>query len=252
MSTNSIATKINKWTEGVPHEMEFWEHWLATRGAQWPDAFQFRLNPDAPLQPVVDELIPTNKPIKILDVGAGPLTRLGKKRGDAALAITACDPLAPLYSELLSRFKIDPIVRTEQAFAEDLSLFYDANAFEIVYCCNALDHSYDPLRGIEEMLLVTAPGGHVVLEHHCNEGEKAGYHGLHQWNFDLRAGRFVIWNHEKTSFVDECITSASIVKTEMHVEERRFTVVIRKSAPTTVEHLYARTRDRFKDFAYRK
>ena len=35
---------------------------------------------------------------------------------------------------------------------------------------NALDHSFDPVLGIERMLQVTRPGGWVLLRHARNEG----------------------------------------------------------------------------------
>lgn len=55
-----------------------------------------------------------------------------------------------------------------------------------------MDHSYDPVLAIEQMLDVTKSGGAVVLIHSPNEGSDAHYLGLHQWNFKNINGDFVI------------------------------------------------------------
>eukprot|EP00435_Cladocopium_sp_Y103_P011194 s2749_g2.t3 len=61
---------------------------------------------------------------------------------------------------------------------------------------NALDHSFDPVLGIERMLQVTRPGGWVLLRHARNEGVPGKFRNgrmaegnvwicLHQWAFDV-------------------------------------------------------------------
>jgi hypothetical protein len=44
------------------------------------------------------------------------------------------------------------------------------------------------------MVAVVRAGGVVLLRHKRNEGEAARYGGLHQWNFDARGQRFLLWN----------------------------------------------------------
>jgi SAM-dependent methyltransferase len=65
--------------------------------------------------------------------------------------------------------------------------------FDIAYSRNALDHAVDPLGIVEQMLAVVRPGGHVVLRHVRNEAVRQAYVQLHQWNFDERDGRPVLW-----------------------------------------------------------
>ena len=50
------------------------------------------------------------------------------------------------------------------------------------------------MKGIREMLKVVKPGCVVLLVHHRNEAINQGYEQLHQWNFDVDNGRFVIGN----------------------------------------------------------
>lgn len=59
-----------------------------------------------------------------------------------------------------------------------------------------MDHAYDPLAAIRQMLKVVKPQHALVLLHNINVGEKEGYDGLHQWNFCWQDGEFIIWNND--------------------------------------------------------
>lgn len=72
--------------------------------------------------------------------------------------------------------------------------------FDLAYSRNALDHSYDPMRAIKQMVMLVKPGQYVYLDHKAHEAVKARYTGLHQWNFDVKDGRFVLWS--KTEEID--------------------------------------------------
>jgi SAM-dependent methyltransferase len=122
------------------------------------------------------------------------MTSLGPDFKGTRLDITACDPLAPAYSLIAAKYGLTPPVRTTLAFVEDLTVFYEPNTFHFTNCRNSLDHSFAPLRGIEEMLMVTKVGGKIHLHHRANEAENEKYSGLHQWNFDCIDGHFVVWN----------------------------------------------------------
>ena len=106
--------------------------------------------------------------------------------------VTAVDPLADAYNELLDKYKIAPPVRTQGVAAEELTLHFPPDSFDLSFARNCLDHSYDPFLAIQQMLLVTKRGGRVVLFHEVNEGANELYRGLHQWNFSQRNGEFLI------------------------------------------------------------
>ena len=112
--------------------------------------------------------------------------------------LQACVPVAHQYSSIWEVFQAYPPVRTEFAVAEELSSFFETSSFDIAHCRNALDHSFDPLRGILEMLKIVRVGGWVVLRHHPNEAEREAYAGCHQYNFEIRDGRLVIGNRGET------------------------------------------------------
>ena len=53
---------------------------ISTKGLQMGDNnYGKRFDPDLPLQPRPTDLLPPQTEVHILDVGAGPLTYLGKK-----------------------------------------------------------------------------------------------------------------------------------------------------------------------------
>ena len=175
-------------------EVQFWRNWLSTKGMYWPDDFHARFDPDRRLDghlaPFVDRV--DGDFVRILDVGSGPLTKLGKMHPSKRLEITATDLLATDYDRLLAELGLVPPVRTIHADAEQLVAQFGRNAFDIVHAQNCIDHTADPARAIEEMVAVARPGGYVVLFHAENEGQREQYNQLHQWNFTCEAAAFVI------------------------------------------------------------
>ncbi len=133
--------------------------------------------------------------LRIIDVGAGPVSKLGIRYPGKSIEVVPVDPLAQQYERLLRRFGVEPPVRTIEAHGEHLLSRFAPASFDIAYAVNAVDHSYDPMRIIQNMLALVRPDGVVLLRHRLNEGEHERYVGLHQWNFDVRGGDLVIWNH---------------------------------------------------------
>jgi hypothetical protein len=140
---------------------------------------------------------------------------LGKRAHGLTITLRAADPLATVYKELLTKAEITPLVETEFALAEDLSAFYARGSFDIAHSQNALDHCFDPLLGIIEMLKVVRTGGYVALRHNPNEAQTANYAGFHQHNFDKRDGEFVIWNQAGSTNVTRFLGVAGEVRVDM-------------------------------------
>jgi len=182
-----------KWKAELRSEIEFWDAYFRTKGLQWHDRYGDRLDPDLPLQPRPAALLPPNEEVHILDVGAGPLTYLGKKHEGKRINITPVDPLADEYDRILDRYQVQPLVRTQKLAAENLTKRFLSNTFDLVFARNCIDHAYNPEIAILKMINVVKGGRYVLLEHRPSEAEKAHYSGLHQWNFSLSAnGDFII------------------------------------------------------------
>jgi SAM-dependent methyltransferase len=186
------------WQSRLSEEVEFWQDWFNTKGASWPGDYHKRLRADTPLQAyLLPFLEDCRDDISILDVGAGPMTVLGKRWERGRVTITAVDALAEAYDAMLDKAGVQPPVRTIYCEAERLTDTFAADSFDLVYAQNSLDHSYSPMTALDQMLAVVRPGRFVVTRHHRNEAVNGRYGGLHQWNFDVRNDKFVIWNKQE-------------------------------------------------------
>jgi SAM-dependent methyltransferase len=174
-----------RWKAGIKSEIEFWDAYFSTKGLYWADSYGYRFNPDLPLQSRPAALLPPQLEIHILDVGAGPLTYLGKKIEGKNVKITAIDPLADEYDLILNKYLIRPLVKTQKLSAEQLSKLFTPSTFDLVFARNCIDHAYSPEKAVLQMIDVVKSGCYVLLEHRQNEAENAHYYGLHQWNFSL-------------------------------------------------------------------
>ncbi len=246
-ANSSLVAQLKAWRNGIDFELRWWDEWMQTRGLEWPDLFAERMRADRPFS--LDYVRPGTPldSLKVLDVGAGPITSLGLAIEGRPIDLTACDPLAPFYAALAARHSIEFPLKTEQAFAEDLTSFYALEAYDLVYCRNALDHSFDPIRAIGQMLMVARPAGRVFLEHHANEAENAAYDGFHQWNFDVRDGRFIVWN--KTHDIDASALFAPGAQVTATKSDNWVVVCFDKiaDAPADKDRLLPQANDRIKE-----
>jgi SAM-dependent methyltransferase len=189
--SSRFHTTKDIWHHRIPSELTFWDYWLTSHGATAPADYLRRIDPMCEISEPAASFIKSAH-CKILDVGAGPLTILGKMYKGQRLDITAVDVLGDEYALLLEKHGITPSVKTHSLESEKLAERFAHNSFDISYAENTLDHSYDPVLAIEQMLNVTKCGGAVILVHSPNEGSDSCYLGLHQWNFKIADGDFVI------------------------------------------------------------
>lgn len=189
------------WNDALPEETIFWRKWFETKGLAWKDSYAWRIDPNyefySHLRPYLN--VPEGGTARVLDVGAGPLTVLGKVLPGRKLDLVAVDPLAEEYDKMLAEQGLTPLVRTQLGHGERLLETFPRSSFDLVYAENSLDHSYDPLLCYTQMLAVVKPGGYVVTDHLVNEGKNENYEGLHQWNFDvsLFRSKLILWQPGK-------------------------------------------------------
>ena len=216
--------------QGWEDELSFWDHWLETRGYNWPEDYDRKTDPDAPIliprrflpAPAhgAARFLPGARPrISILDVGSGPLSIVGTRLRGVDVELVPVDPLADRYTELLARHGVKAPVPTRRCAAESLADELGEGRFDVVHCQNALDHSADPLAGLVQMTKVVKPGCWIVLKHTLDEGETESYVGLHDWNFNLEDGRFVIWRPGERIYPDEHLDLAERIETEIVDED---------------------------------
>ena len=185
-------TSEEVWTKSIDHEINFWADPDRRENLVWRNDPTQLGELDRPFWDIA--AAHPSAELQILDVGAGPITPLAKNLPGKTVTVTAIDALADQYDVILRQIGIEPRVRTEPGHGEALLERFSPRSFDITYAGNALDHTYDPVLVIRNMLELVRDEGSVVLRHYRNEGQKALYRGLHQWNFDLRGGDLVIWN----------------------------------------------------------
>lgn len=228
--TSGVPGIMDHWTEGLDEETEFWRRWLAAKGEPWGFDYCWRTDPQAPLQPFVTaHLAAAGDPVRLVDVGSGPLTILGKRWGGRRLEIVAVDPIADRYASLLREAGLTPSVPMVQGDAEDLASVIPRDSFDLAFARNCLDHSHDPLRCIRQMLEVVKPSGVVLLAHAIDEGEFMEYAGPHQWNFREERGRFVIWRPGLRIDVTSALGRHADIAVESFPEHRYMSVALRRS-----------------------
>lgn len=228
---NSIPR--SEWANGVSSELEYWDRWLAGKTPHEAGR-RLRFSKDTPVQWWLKTWIPESQTqVRILDVGAGPATTLGKVWPGKTVEIVAVDPLADRYDELLAKHAQVPPVRTLACFGEDVLERFGPASFDVVHACNSLDHSTDPIRCYRQMMGVLKPGGTLVTFHMPTEGESQNYEGLHQWNFaiveEARGNRIRVWNRHETKDLLECLEDAE--SPEVMVDSGYIRLRLRKSSP---------------------
>jgi SAM-dependent methyltransferase len=201
------------WQDGIAFEVAFWDRFLGSKGAEWPEDFRRRLDPTLPVHPTYIELfaqLPAN-PVRVLDVGAGPLTIFGRTHPRKQILLVPTDALAREYDRLLEKHRITPPVRTIYAEAEKLTELFPAESFDFVHAQNSIDHCRSPWEAIQQMLRVAKPGASIRLNHAENEAENERYTGFHQWNFTVVEGDFVIRGQNQEINVTRALASRARV-----------------------------------------
>jgi hypothetical protein len=193
------------WQKGLPNELQIWEAWIAGESAGAEER-ALRLSSGRPFPWWAKPLIPGNPArLRVLDVGAGPVTALGPVWEDKLVTIVPVDPLATEYEQLLRDNNITPPVRTIYGVGETLSEQFQPDSFDFAYASNCLDQTIDPVGCHRQILTVLKPGCSLVSIHLANQGEEENYEGVYQWNFSINDGRLIIWNHsEQHDLFDEC------------------------------------------------
>lgn len=179
---------------GRSHEIKFWDSYYRTKGLEWADKYGERFDASRPLHPRAADLLEKceGASLTVLDVGAGPMTFLSKGGTSKQIEIVAVDPLAEDYDRILRKYNVKPPIRTQKVQAEHLLKCFPENSFDLVTARNAIDHCFNPIRAISEMVAVAKSGSFVLLEHRLNEAIHENWKGLHQWNFGIENNKFII------------------------------------------------------------
>ena len=150
-------------------ELAYWDLELSLKG-YYPQVILNRLDPkrmgeEFPgyLMPIFETLRQDYRPpIKVLDVGSGPLSMLALGDVRKYFELTAVDPLADRYKELLEKYGYSVEYGMARCFGERLVAAFGREVFHLVWIHNALDHTQCPDVVVKEMVQVLRTGGYLV------------------------------------------------------------------------------------------
>jgi SAM-dependent methyltransferase len=227
----STQAPEDAWQAALDGEVGFWRNWLRDEGGRFAEGYKAKFNPDLPLQPEIADLIeaPEGSTVKVLDVGAGPLTFVGRKDPRWNIELSAVDALGDEYAALIAEFDVTPPVRTDACETEHLADRFPADTFDVITARNTLDHSYDPLLAIDQMLHCVKPGSALLLLHRRNEADREGFRGMHQWNFAADGDQLVVSRPGTRTDVGEYLAGRATIERSW-LDDPWEHVVIRKAA----------------------
>lgn len=136
-------------------------------------------------------------PLRVLDVGCGPCSVLSHGHLQGQFELSGVDPLADDYRELVRAQGLSTVGSLQKGFGESLSSLFPADSFDLVFCCNALDHSQSPGKTLAEMCHVLRPGGTLYLQGYSREGSANHFHGLHQHDLFMLSGGRLVWQQRR-------------------------------------------------------
>lgn len=222
-----------EWQAGVQSEIDFWRSVFG--GVQFPDfkhEMMQRLDPSAPVAEHIAQYLPAHIPtteIKILDVAAGPVSCVGWQLNGQRPDITPIDALAVQYRAILGEFQLTPPVYTEQCDGENIPELFAPESFDLVHIRNALDHCYDAVSVMRNMLSVLKHGGVLIVCGHTDEAVFEEYVGLHQWNVRADDGQMIIWRPGERHEINKLFADQLTAVEAMQDDSVRWTsIVLRK------------------------
>ena len=135
LSEREYVHILDKWLEGVPSEVKFWNTYMASRGATGSHNWEEVISADRPFR-LEEDL--ERAATRFLDAGSGPFSRCGFKTSRTALSFVAVDALAPAYARLKQMYGIVSGMQPQFGFTEILSDIFPPESFDIVHMSNSL------------------------------------------------------------------------------------------------------------------
>ncbi len=144
----------------------------------------------------IEEIVDFENSI-VLDIGCGVSTLLNHINAKQKVAV---DPLMEGYKKFFS-FPKD--VKLEVGYGEKLP--FDENTFGVVICTNAIDHTSNPSRTMEEIHRILKPSGKLILSVEINppgvKRDAAHPHNIGLDDVNMLLEKFSVVFHEKSPFI---------------------------------------------------
>ena len=178
----------------------------------------------------IDGLPHSKKPWHVMDIGCGPISNLrwGALCGD--MIITGVDPLIEMYAVILARHGYDklPHIRCDteiSAFAENLDEVVPDAAYDMIYTNNALDHTQEPERVVNNFGRKLVPGGRVYLSVNTREGTRENWNQLHKTNIYLNDDNILVYHHQHSAEKPLLSPTSNLRLTHVWTNNSDYTIV---------------------------
>jgi SAM-dependent methyltransferase len=202
-----LEDRKSLWASGIKDEIAFW--WEILRHVEgfeaYIDILQSNLDPSAALKPLIVDTRQSCQPLRVLDVGSGPVPSCGYKMTNREVEITAIDSCAAVYSDIMETEKIKPPVATRQCDAERMDAFLLDQEFDVISFQSSLDRTYDPIRALKAAANLVAAGGNIVISGRVNDGQASSYFSTHLWNIDITGEGPRLWHRGGSRLLCECL-----------------------------------------------
>jgi len=136
----------------------------------------------------------------VLDVGAGPLSHLAYGVTHGIFDLIAVDPLADVYLDFHRILGYEIPYPLMKCNGEELASLFEEDSFDMIWIRNAIDHSENPSKVMEQMTRVLRPNGYIFLSGYVREAFFARSHdfgqGLHCYDIYITEGNQVVYEHK--------------------------------------------------------
>ena len=169
-------------------------------------------------------------PPDVLEVGSGPLSRLAFAAENGLLTLTAVDPLAHIYVDLLERHGYTYPVAPMRCAAEDLLSGFDLESFDLIYAGDVLEcctDSVGALGSLTSMAALLRPGGALVLEGTARIGTELEWAGGQLNDVYMHQGRLFIRGREGEAW--DVVGTNKLTLTRCVEELGRYEAILLKS-----------------------
>ncbi len=203
--------EVDSWISGVSYEVAFWNGYLSNK--QNASAVLDKVSQKRELRLSGLSLSNVENPQEytVLDVGCGMVYANGQCINGINADFHYVDPLANFYNDIARKKKLN-LPEIEFGMIEYLSSFYKKNSVSLIIVQNALDHCFNPIKGIRECLKTLKCGGKLYLFHRKNEAEHENYQGFHQFNITLENQHLICWNKEQKTDITEFFAEVADVR----------------------------------------
>lgn len=204
---------FSTWLNGIADEIDFWDDYMSSEGGVYHDDYEWTVKKNKAF--TLDDEVEQKGVCDFIDVGSGPFSRCGTESTVTDLRVTAVDPLGYLYEKMKNKYQLNNGVFVNTGFVELLDNQFEPESFDIVHMSNSLDHSFDPIFGLYQLMRICKINGKIILRHTENEALAESYKGLHQWNLSLKRipGKFCIWNRNESICVNDLLSPYATIET---------------------------------------